>query len=321
MMATAVAWPSVAWAQKQGEVRRVGLLVSYTESTVLGKDVVGMLKAQLARRGWVDGRNLQLNARRKLDDATRVRTEAKTLVQWKADVIFCSNAALLASAREASDTIPMVFVQVADPVGQGLVKSLSRPGGNVTGIASYDFSMAGRWLQTLKDIVPGLGRVALIYNQQSARANPYFVKAFESAAGGMRLALTSKSLSTDAGIRGVMQELGGKPDSGFVVLAEPFATAHRDSIISQAARNKVPGIYPYRHFAAAGGLCSYGIDVPEAYQLGADYIDRILNGEKPAQMPVFRPQRFQLVLNLKTAKALKLAFPPAVLGKATEVIK
>jgi putative tryptophan/tyrosine transport system substrate-binding protein len=319
----AAVWPTLAHAQlaaRDEGVRRVGVMVPYTESTILGKDVVGLLRAQLARRGWTDGRNLQLNPRRKLDDATRIRLEAQTVARWQPDVIFCANAALVAAVGQETDTIPTVFVQVADPVAQGLVKSLSRPGGNLTGIANYDLGMAETWLGTLRELVPGLSRAALIYNLDSARANRYFVKSFQAAARNLKITLSTESLSTDAEIQSTMAALRGQ-GSGFVVLSEPFAIARREKIIAFAARNKVPGIYPFRHFAAAGGLCAYGVDVAEAYQLGADYIDRILKGEKPAEMPIYLPEKFQLVLNMKTARALKITVPSRMIGQAAEIIQ
>ena len=321
-VAAAVTAPAISRAQKAAAgIRKVGVLVPYTETSVVGTDVISLMRKELGRRGWTDGKNLQLNARRKLADATQIRVEAQALVKWGPDVILCANAALLRAAQQETNTIPIVFVQVADPVGQGFVKTLVKPGGNATGIANYEFSMAEKWLQMLKELVPNLTRAALIYNVDSALANPAFVKAFETAARSLKVTMSTASSKTDADIQGTIAALGGAPGGGFVVLAEPFSIAHRAQIISMAARYKVPGVYPFRYFATGGGLCSYGVNVPEAYQLGMDYVDRILKGEKPADMPIYRPNKFQLVVNLKTAKTLKLTVPSTLIGRADEIIQ
>ena len=310
-----------AEAQEKDSVRRVGVLVPYSETTILGEDVVGVLRTELKERGWIDGKNIQINARRRLGDAARIRIEAQTLAKWSPDVIFCANAILLAAVRRETDTIPIVFVQVADPVGQKFVTSLERPGGNVTGVANYDFSMADKWLTVLRDVSPGLRRVALIYNLESALANPFFVRSFGAAGRSLKIDVDTGSSASDADIKDKLASLSQQPGGGFVVLPEPFSTGYRQQIIAQAAANKVPGIYPFRHFAVAGGLCSYGINVTQAYKEGAEYIARILNGAAPAELPVRHPEKFELVINLKAAEAIDLAIPASVLARADEVIK
>ncbi len=309
------------WAQDKDSIRRVGVLVPYTETTILGEDVVGVVRTELKGQGWIDGRNIQINARRNLSDPARIRTEAQTLVRWKPDVIFCANAATLAAVQRETATIPTVFVQVADPVGQGFVKSREHPGGNVTGVANYDFSMATAWLDVLRQVAPDLKRVSLIYNLDSALANPFFVRSFGTAARLMKIDLDTGSSQTDDDITTKLADLGRQPGGGFVVLSEPFSTAHRERIIALAARNKVPGVYPFRHFVTAGGLCSYGVNVTQAYRQGADYVAKILDGAVAAELPIIGPEKFELVINLKAAQAIDLVIPPAVLARADEVIK
>ena len=318
---TAAAAARNAEAQEKDSVRRVGVLVPYSETTILGEDVVGVLRTELKERGWIDGKNIQINARRRLGDAARIRIEAQTLAKWSPDVIFCANAILLAAVRRETSTIPIVFVQVADPVGQKFVTSLERPGGNVTGVANYDFSMADKWLTVLRDVSPGLRRVALIYNLESALANPFFVRSFGAAGRSLKIDVDTGSSASDADIKDKLAALSQQPGGGFVVLPEPFSTGYRQQIIAQAAANKVPGIYPFRHFAVAGGLCSYGVNVTQAYKEGAEYIARILNGAAPAELPVRHPEKFELVINLKAAEAIDLAIPASVLARADEVIK
>jgi putative ABC transport system substrate-binding protein len=278
----AVGWPLAAGAQQPDRVRRLGVMVSgATEADTEGQARVAALKLGLLERGWVEGRNLKIDYRWPGADTGRMRIYAAELVSSNPDVIFAAPSAALAEVQRATRTIPVVFAQVSDPVGAGFAASLAHPGGNITGFALFEFGVGAKWLELLKQIAPSVARVAVIYDP----ATP-------SATGFLPL-----------------------------IQASALITVQRNLIISLANRFSLPNVFAFRYYAVAGGLVSYGVDNIDLYRRSAAYVDRILNGEKPGDLPVQEATKFQLVINLKTARALGLTVPPALLAGADEVIE
>jgi putative ABC transport system substrate-binding protein len=274
----------------------------------------------LADLGWTDGRNVRMDLRWAGGDTNRMRALAQELVGLQPDVILANNTPATAALQRETRTIPIVFVNVADPVANGLVARLDRPGGNITGFAYYEASLGGKWLDLLLEIAPGLKRAAIMFNPDTATASA-FMPSLETAARSLKVAPIITPVHTDAEIETAIIALGREPGGGLVVLPDVFLGAHRAPIISAAARNKVPTIYWLSGFAREGGLLSYGPDAVDLYRRAASYVDRILRGAKPADLPVQLPTKFEMAVNLKTAKALGLAVRPSILLRADEVIE
>jgi putative ABC transport system substrate-binding protein len=319
-LGSAAAWPVVARAQQGDRVRRIGVLMSLDENDPEGKLRYSALTQALAGLGWTDGRNVWMDLRWTGGDINRIRALAQELVGLKPDMIFTGGTPATAALQRDTRTIPIVFVNVADPVASGLVARLDRPSGNITGFAVLEPSVVGKRLELLSEIVPGLKRAAIMFNPDTVPASVY-MPAFEAAARSLKVVPITASVHSDAEIETAMIALGREPGGGLLVLADVFTFSHRAPIISAAARNNVPAVYPISEFVKDAGLLSYGEDQVDTYRRAATYVDRILRGAKPGDLPVQFPTKFEMAVNLKTAKALGLAVPQSILLRADEVIE
>ena len=318
----AAAWPLAARAQQGDRIRRIGVLIAGNESDQQARLNLQAFKAALQELGWIEGRNIHVDYRFGLSDVGRIEQFARELVNSQPDVIVThTTPATTAIARETR-TIPVIFVVVSDPVGSGFVASLARPSGNITGFVNIEASMSGKWLDFLKEVSPALARVAFIYNPQTA-PHAYYLGPFEAAARSFGLQPMPSPVHSADDIEAVFKDLGERPDSGLAVMPDVFAASARvyDLIISLAARHRIPAIYPYRYMAAAGGLMSYGTDNADLFRRTPAYIDRILKGAKPAELPVQLPTKFEFVVNMKTARALGIDIPLKLRAFADEVIE
>ena len=316
-----VAWPLAARAQQAGPVRRIGVLIGFAESD---PDVLSWLRVfwgALAKLGWTEGRNLRIELRWAGDDPDRTKTFAKELVDLRPDAILSVTTPVTGVLIRETQTIPIVIVTVADPISSGFVTSLGHPGGNVTGFALYEPGMGGKWLELLKQIAPGVKRVALLFNPATTVPVKFYMSSIEAAASSFRVQASTAPVHTQDEIEGVIAALAGNAGAGLIVMPDLFNVINRDLIIAPAARYRVPAIYFFRSFADSGGLISYGPDFAEQYPRAAGYIDRILKGEKPADLPIQMPIKVPLVINLKTANALGLDVPLHLQQLADEVIE
>ena len=312
---TAAVWPLVARAQQTDRLRRIGVL-----TTVDTKDRVDPFLRGLQQLGWTDGRNIQIDIRLGAGNVDAVRKYATELVGLAPDVILAVGTIPTAYLLQATRTVPIVFTLVIDPLGGGLVDDLSRPSGNATGFMLSEYSLSGKWLELLKQIAPGVTRAAVLRDP----ANPAGIGQFaviQSVAPSLGVELRPINVRDAREIEQAVAAFARSANGGLVVTANPQATDHRDLIITLAARHKLPAIYSDRYFVAAGGLISYGPNFDDEGKRAAGYVDRILKGEKPADLPVQAPTKYELVINLKTAKALGLTVPPTVLARADEVIE
>jgi ABC-type uncharacterized transport system substrate-binding protein len=314
------AWPLAAQAQQPERVRRIGVLISTTEADVEGQARVAALRLGLLEHGWVEGRNLEIHYRWGSADPSRMRVYAAELIALNPDVIFAAPSASLAAVQRATRTIPVVFAQVSDPVGAGFVRSLAQPGGNITGFALFEFAVGAKWVELLKQIAPSVTRAAIIYDPATPSATG-FLPLIEAAGRSLGVDVFVHSVHDTGEIEGVISALATKPNGGLIALAGALVTEKRDLIASLANRGRLPSIFPLRYYAEAGGLASYGVDNLDLYRRAGSYVDRILKGEKPSNLPVQQATKFQLVINLKTAKALGLTVPSALLTAADEVIE
>jgi putative ABC transport system substrate-binding protein len=317
------AWPIVARAQQAERMRRIGVLLGNAESDPQAQARLAKFAKALQDLGWNVGRNIAIDYRWAAADLGRMTTFAKELVALKPDLIVASTTPVVEALQRETKTIPIVFVVVSDPVGSGFVNSLPRPGGNITGFINVESSLSGKWIELLKEIAPHVSRAALLFNPETATYADYFLQPFESAARASAIDPTTAPVRTPGDIERAFAELGERQDTGMVVLVDVF-TARRtilDVIISAAARNRVPTIYPYRYMVAAGGLVSYGVDNTDLFRRAGDYVDRILKGAKPADLPVQLPTVFELAVNLKTAKSLGVTIPGTLIARADEVIE
>jgi putative tryptophan/tyrosine transport system substrate-binding protein len=322
-LGSAVAWPLTVRAQQPAGLRRVGVLMAFDENDPEPKAWLSGFKQGLAELGWTDGRNLRINVRWAGDNVDQTRMFAKELVDLQPDVILAHSTPATAALQPETRTIPIVFAGVSDPVGAGFVASLPRPGGNLTGFIFTEPEMAGKWVELLTEIAPGVKRAAMMFNPDTAPGGgSYFLPSFEGAARSLKVALIAAPVHTDAEFETVIASLGREPGGGLVVMPDGgFMTVHRAPIISLAARNNVPAVYPTPIFSRDGGLLSYGADRGDLLYRAAPYVDRILRGAKPADLPVQAPTKFEMAINLKTAKALGLTFPERLLATADEVIE
>jgi putative tryptophan/tyrosine transport system substrate-binding protein len=316
------ATPFAAWAQPGERVRRIGALMAFAEDDPRARIYVKGFEQRLRDLGWTIGDNLRIDYVWAAGNLDRMRSGAAALVALAPDVIVASDTPTLRAAHQATSTVPIVFVVVADPVGGGLIASLAHPGGNITGFASVEPSLASKWLELLKEIVPGLARVGLLYDPETAGGGgTYFWRPLEAAAPSFAVEPLKAPVHNAQELERAIGSLAREPPGGVIVMPDAFTTVNRDQIISLAARYRVPAIYPYRYFSVGGGLLSYGNDNVESYRGAASYVDRILRGEKPADLPVQAPAKYELVINLKTAKALGVEIPPMLLARADEVIE
>jgi putative tryptophan/tyrosine transport system substrate-binding protein len=319
---SAVAWPLVARAQQPGRMRRIGVLMPFAESDPDAMAQLSGFTQGLAQLGWIDGRNVRMDRRWSAGSIDQTRMFAKELVDLQPDVILAHSTPATAALQRETRTIPIVFAVVSDPVGVGFAASLSRPGGNLTGFIHMEASMGGKWLELLTEIAPGVKRATVMFNPNTAPyARSYYLPSFEAAARSFKVAPIVAPVHSEAEIETVITSLGREPGGGLVVLPDTFSQVHRAAIILLAARNNVPASYCDNSFAVDGGLFSYGPDQVDIFRRAAAYVDRILKGEKPADLPLQAPTKYVLTLNLKTAKALGLDVPAMVLGRAAEVIE
>jgi putative ABC transport system substrate-binding protein len=314
-----VAWPLVAHAQQAGGPRHVGVLMAgLTANDAQGQLRMAAFRQGMQNLGWIEGRNLSIDARWPGANAERMRTFAAELTATRPDAIFAGNESSVLALRQATSTLPIVFAQVSDPVAVGLVMSLARPGGNITGFANYDYGIGAKWGEILRELAPRTTRVGVIYDPANAaqRHIPDIERALSPATHVLPLSVHSRSELEDA-----IERIASEANGALIVLAGPLAVAHRDLIIILAVKHRLPLLYPYPYYTAAGGLISYGPDPIDQYRQAAGYVDRILKGEKPADLPVQFPTKYILAINLKTAKALGLQIPPTLLARADDVIE
>jgi putative ABC transport system substrate-binding protein len=315
----AVAWPLAARAQQLDRKRRIGLLLSLTENDPQAEARIDAFRQGLARRGWSEGRNIHIDYRFAPGGAA-AQVLAKELVALQPDVIIAHAPPAAVALQRESRSIPVVFSDVADPIGLGLIASLARPGGNFTGLMTFESSIAGKWFAMLKEIWPRLGRAAFVGNPKTTQYD-YFLRASEAAASSLAIQLIQNPFESVADLEHSFESFAQVPDGGLVVLPDPSTAFHRDLIIALAARHRLPAAYHASFFVLAGGLMSYGIDRVDTFRRTTSYVDRILRGANPADLPVQAPTRYETVLNLKTATALGLTVPPGLLVAADEVIE
>jgi putative ABC transport system substrate-binding protein len=318
-LGSAAVWPVVARAQQGERMRRVGVLTGFEENDA--KTYVSAFIQALAGFGWIDGRNVRIDNRWASSDTNRMQVLANELVGSQPDVIVTSSTPATAAVQRETRTIPTVFAGVGDPVASGIVTRLDRPSGNITGFAMFEASLGGKWLELLSEIAPGLKRAAIMFNPRIIPVSAYLMPSFETAARSLKVELIVAPVHDDLEIETAIIALGREPLSGLVVMVDAFTLIHRAPIILAAARNNVPAVYNGPYFARDGGLLSYGVAPAEQWRLAATYVDRILRGAKPADLPVQFPTKFEMVVNLKTAKALGLTIPPTLVAIAEEVIE
>jgi len=313
-------WPLAARAQQPDRVRRVGFLISTAETDQEARAWITAFERRLAELGWADGRNVRIEYRFGEGDATRMPQLAKELLELRPDAVLAATFSAATAMRQQTLSIPIVFVMVADAVSAGFVTNLARPEGNITGITNFEFSIGGKWLQVIKECAPAVNSVAVIFDPANPTWAPY-LRTVEAAAPTFGMQLTPAGVTNAADIDRDITAFSRKPNGAIVVIPAPVTVLHRDKIIAMAAQHRLPAVYPYRFYALSGGLVSYGVDLLESYRRAASYVDRILKGAKPADLPVELPTKFELVINLKTAKALGITVPPTLLATASELIE
>ena len=303
----AAVWPLVAQAQ-QAE-RRIGLLMGYAESDPEAQARVAAFRVGLQKLGWVEGRNIRIDTRWAALDAEAMQRFAKELVGLQPDVILAHTTPATLAVQQETRAIPIVFVQVSDPVGSGFVASFPRPGGNVTGFTTVEPTMGGKWLEVLKEIAPRVARVASLFNPATAPYSEHYLNSFKAAAASFGVEAIVAPVHDATTLESVITAQAREPNGGLIVMPDIFTTGHRSEITLLAARYRLPAVYPFRFFAELGGLLSYGNDPFDLARRAANYADRILKGEKPSELPVQAPVKFELIINLRTAKALGLTVP------------
>ena len=316
----ALAMPHRARAQQAGGMRRIGVLMAVPENDREFQGFVAAFREGLQKLGWAEGRNIRIDTRWAPDAESRQRL-AKELVAQQPDLILSSSTPTTAALLQQTRTIPIIFANVTDPVGSGFVASFPRPGGNVTGFILMEPTMAGKWLELLKEIAPRVNRVALLFNPATAPYAEYFLSPFKAAAASFAVEASAASVHNTSDLETVIAAQARAPNGGLIVMPDSFMTAHGAEITSLAARYRLPAVYSRRVFTELGGLLSYGNDFLDNYRRAASYADRILKGAKPSELPVQAPVKFELVINLKTAKALGLTIPQSLMLQADQVIQ
>jgi putative tryptophan/tyrosine transport system substrate-binding protein len=320
LLGSAAAWPLVARAQHPGHMRRIGVLMATVQSDPDAQARLAALRQALQELGWTDGRNALIDYRWAGADLDLMRAYAAELVGLTPDVILAHSPPGIMAAQRQTRTVPLVFVMVPAPVEIGLVASLTRPGGNITGLTHFETAMAGKWLETLREISPSLSRVAFLLHQEHPAWSGY-ARTIAEAASALGITVSPAAARDTVDIERALATFAREPKGGLLVLPDNFTQVHRELIIALAARYRLPAIYPFRYFPASGGLISYGVDTIDVFRRAATYIDRILRGANPGDLPVQTPVTFELVINLITAKALGLTIPPTLLTRADEVIE
>jgi putative tryptophan/tyrosine transport system substrate-binding protein len=315
--------PLSARAEQPEQMRRVGILLAGAENDPNQQADQAKFSNALRASGWTEGRNITVDYRWAAGDPHRIQMFAKELVDLKPDLLVGQSTPVIAALKGETGKIPIVFVQVSDPVGSGFVSSLSHPGGNITGFVNFESSLSGKWIELLKEIVPRLTGAALMFNPDTAPYFNYYLQPFQAAARASALEPITSEVHSVADVERIGASIGARPETGLVVMPDVFPATGNvlDAIILAAARNRVPTVYPYRYMVTAGGLVSYGVDNADLYRRAAEYVDRILKGAKPIDLPVQLPTQFELAVNLKTAKTLGLTIPGTVIARADEVIE
>jgi putative tryptophan/tyrosine transport system substrate-binding protein len=322
-LGSAAAWPVVARAQQGDRVRRIGVLMPWDENDPAAKARISAFTQALADSGWTDGRNVRIDLRWHGDNTNRIQALAQELVGLRPDLILTGSTPATVALQRETRTIPIVFVSVSDPVASGIVARLDRPSGNITGFANLEPSLGGKWLELLSEIVPGLKRAAVMFNPDTAPGSSY-MPSFETAARSLKVGSPiTVPVHSDVEIETAIIALGREPGGGLVIIPDifTFTFVWRTSIILAAARNNVPTVYGLSEFVKDGGLVSYGTDQVDIFRRAASYVDRILSGAKPGDLPVQFPVKYEMIVNLKTAKALGLTVPQSILLRADEVIE
>src|SRR5262245_52839700 len=320
LLGGAAAWPLAARAQQAERERRIGVLMSLDAGDPESRLRTAALEKGLRELGWADGRNLRIEYRW-ADNANTLRSHATELAAITPDLIVANSTPVMATLVEQTRTVPIVFAQVTDPVGQGLVANLGRPGGNATGFTTFEFSIGTKWLETLREVAPRVTRVAVVFNPETAPFADLFWRPIEAAARSFGIAPTSAGVRSTGELERMAEAFAGEPNGGLMVLPDISTTNHRALLVALAARHRLPAVYPFRAFATSGGLLSYGAEVADVFRRVAGYVDRVLKGTSPGDLPVQAPDKYELVINLKTAKELGIEVPPTVLARADEVIE
>jgi putative ABC transport system substrate-binding protein len=321
LLGSAAAWPLAASAQQLEPTRRLGVLMPFEAQDPFGREIISALREGVQERGWADGRNIRIDERWIGGDDERRSTYAAELVHSSPDVIFACFAGQLAALLRETQTVPIVFVGVSDPVAAGYVESFAHPGGNITGFVFFEPSMVGKWLGVLKEIAPALSRVGFMVNPKTSPHYESYFSAFINVASKFKVEPIRCFVQGLSEIEDQIEGLARQPNSGLLVANDTFMAIHWDLIARNVARHRVPAVYVFRQAVVGGGLVSYGPDQIDVVRRSGSYIDRILRGERPAELPIQAPVKFELVINLKTAKALGLDVPPTLLTRADEVIE
>src|ERR1019366_2974324 len=316
----ATVWSLAARAQQADPTRKVGVLMNLTSEDPEGKARIEAFSQSLRKTGWIEGENLRTEVRWAGDDAERYHQYARELVGSAPDVILASASPSVAALQQVTQSVPIVFANVIDPVGAGFIASLARPGGNTTGFTAFEYSISGKWLELLNELAPGLKRVAVVREPSIAAGIGQFA-AIQTSSSSSGLELTAIDPRDSKQIERALAAFAREPNGGVIVTASSSAATHRDLLLALALRYRLPAVYPFRYYVASGGLAAYGPDTIAIYVRAADYIHRILKGAKPADLPVQAPTKYELVLNLKAAKALGLSVAPSLLARADEVIE
>ena len=319
LLGGAAAWPLAARAQQGERMRRIGVLLNLAADDPMGQARVAAFVQGLKAAGWSDGRNLRIDTRWAASDPDNFRKYAAELIALGPDVVLASTTPAVLQLQQASRTVPIVFVSAIDPVGSGLIASMARPNGNITGFVAFEYALAVKWLELLKEIAPDVKRAAVLRDPSVAAGIGQF--AAIQAVGSVGMELSAIDLRDAGEIERAIADFARRPNGGLIVTASQFGTNNPGPLVALAARHKLPSVYSFGYFASAGGLICYGPDQLDEYPRAAAYVDRILKGEKPADLPVQAPTKYQLAINLKTAKALGLTVPPALLARADDVIE
>jgi putative ABC transport system substrate-binding protein len=321
LLGSAATWPLAARAQQPERMRRIGVLMAVAENDAQYQANLAVFREGLQQVGWTEGRNIRIDVRWAALDMEAMQRLAKDLVALQPDLILSNNTPTTAALLQQTRTIPIIFATIADPVGSGFVASLSQPGGNATGFATIEGTLGGKWMELLKEIAPRVARAALLFNPATGPYFEYYVKSFNSAAASFGVEAIIAPAHDMSEVESVVAGLAREPNSGLIVLNEEFTITHRAEITSLAARYRLPAVYPYRYFTSLGGLLSYGPDLTDNFRRAVPYADRILKGAKPSELPVQAPVKFELMINLKTAKSLGLDVPLHLQQRADEVIE
>jgi len=315
------AWPLAVRAQQPDRMRRIGVLMGFAENDSRGQAHMAAFRDGLQKLGWTEGRNIRIDTRWAAFDAESRQRFAKELIALQPALILSHSTPTTAELLLQTRTIPIIFATVTDPVGSGFVANLPRPGGIVTGFTLVEPTMAAKWVELLKEIAPHVNRVAMLFNPATATYADYFLKPFEAAALSFAVEAIAAPARDTSELQSVIAAQVREPNGGLIVMPDSFTDANHEEITSLADRYRLPAVYAYRFFAERGGLLSYGADLSDNFRRAAEYVDRILKGERPADLPVQAPTKYELVINLKTAKALGLKIPPSLLARADEVIE